>query len=93
MTPESSAALAIFLYLFGGVTFSYVATVIAMRSPDWGSQLGWNTGWVVVISVIWPLSIFVCAPAVGIVLAQRGVDKKRLQEGEIRRLEAEVFGK
>lgn len=93
MTSAVSAALAIVLYLLGGVAFAYVGTLIAMRTPNWGCPNYWNPGSVMAISIFWPLAIFIFAPLAGVVLAQRGREKARLRADEVRRLKAEVFGR
>ena len=81
-------------YLVAGVGFAYVATVIAMREPDWdsGSYGSIGRGIVLLFSIFWPLTIFGLAPIVGITLAVQKHDRERLKAAEIARLEAEVFG-
>ena len=82
-------------YLGFGVLYAYVATLIAMRSPSWDSGYvnTWGPGSILALSIFWPLTILVLVPVIGIVAAQRKQDKRRLRESEIRKIEAEVFGK
>ena len=83
------ALFGLLVYVSGCVGLAYVA----IRTRPASSGYDFPDGFVWFISLLWPVSALLIAPWIGIVLARRKQDRKRLRAKELARLEAEMFGK